>query len=45
MPRAQHAIEENTLNAFIGQVLSDRGGASTAGSQDAVQHGPGSSAL
>jgi len=45
MPRAQHAIDENKLNAFIGQMLSDRGGASTAGSQDAVQHGPGSSAL
>ena len=31
MPRAQHAIDENKLNAFIGQMLSDLGGASRAG--------------
>ena len=29
MPRAQHAIDENKLNAFIGQMLSDLGGASS----------------
>ena len=31
MPRAQHAIDENKLNAFIGQMLSDLGGASSVG--------------
>ena len=31
MPRAQHAIDENKLNAFIGQMLSDLGGAASVG--------------
>jgi hypothetical protein len=31
MPRAQHAIDENKLNAFVGQMLSDLGGPSSVG--------------
>ncbi len=36
MPRAQHAIDENKLNAFTGQMLSDFFDASTARGRSSV---------